>query len=62
MASGGGGCDFLLRDIKTRFNTGSEVCGVLELTAASLIVEATHSSQLTVNFFFARQAFFTPYF
>ena len=41
MASGGGDFDLLLRNIKTRFNTGSEVRGVPELTAASIIAEAT---------------------
>ena len=41
LASGDGDFDLLLRKIKTKFNTDSEVYGVPELTAASLIAEAT---------------------
>ena len=41
LASGDGDFDLLLRKIKTSFNTDSEVYGVPELTAASLIAEAT---------------------
>ena len=41
LASGDGDFDLLIRNIKTRFNTDSEVYGVPELTAASLIAEAT---------------------
>ena len=41
LASGDGDFHLLLRKIKTKFNTDSEVYGVPELTAASLIAEAT---------------------
>ena len=41
LASGDGDFDLLLRKIRTEFNTDSEVYGVPELTAASLIAEAT---------------------
>ena len=41
LASGDGDFDLLLRKIITKFNTDSEVYGVPELTAASLIAEAT---------------------
>ena len=41
LASGDGDFDLLIRKIRTEFNTDSEVYGVPELTAASLIAEAT---------------------
>jgi len=41
LASGDGDFDVLLKTIKTKFNTASELYGVPGLTAASLIAEAT---------------------
>ena len=41
LASGDGDFNLLLRKIKAKFNTDSEVYGVPQLTAASLIAEAT---------------------
>jgi len=41
LASGDGDFDLLLKKIKTKFDTNSEVYGVPQLTAASLIAEAT---------------------
>ena len=41
LASGDGDFDLLIRKIRSEFNTDSEVYGVPELTAASLIAEAT---------------------
>ena len=41
LASGDGDFDILIKTIKTKFNTDSEIYGVPTLTAASLIAEAT---------------------
>ena len=41
LASGDGDFDLLIKKIRTKFNTESEVYGVPELTAASLKTEAT---------------------
>ena len=41
LASGDGDFDVLLKEIKTAYNTESEVFGVLGLTAISLINAAT---------------------
>ena len=41
LASGDGDFNLLLKKIKAKFNTDSEVYGVPQLTAASLIAEAT---------------------
>ena len=41
LASGDGDFDLLIKKIRTKFNTESEVYGVPELTAASLKAEAT---------------------
>ena len=41
LASGDGDFDVLIKTIKTKFNTDSEIYGVPTLTAASLIAEAT---------------------
>jgi len=41
LASGDGDFDILIKTIKTKFNTDSEIYGVPSLTAASLIAEAT---------------------
>ena len=41
LASGDGDFDILVKTIKMKFNTDSEVYGVPDLTASSLITEAT---------------------
>ena len=41
LASGDGDFDVLIKTIKTKFNTDSEIYGVPTLTASSLIAEAT---------------------
>ena len=41
LASGDGDFDILIKTIKTKFNTDSEIYGVPTLTASSLIAEAT---------------------
>ena len=41
LASGDGDFDLLVQNIRTRHNTASEVCGVRELTANSLINSAS---------------------
>ena len=41
LASGDGDFNLLLKKIKAKFDTDSEVYGVPQLTAASLIAEAT---------------------
>jgi uncharacterized LabA/DUF88 family protein len=41
LASGDGDFDLLIKTIKTKFNTDSEIYGVPTLTASSLIAEAT---------------------
>ncbi len=41
LASGDGDFDILVKTIKMKFNTDSEVYGVPDLTASSLIAEAT---------------------
>ena len=42
LASGDGDFDLLIKEIKTKFKTDSEIYGVPSLTAYSLIAEATH--------------------
>ena len=41
LASGDGDFDLLIKTIKVKFNTDSEIYGVPGLTASSLIAEAT---------------------
>ena len=42
LASGDGDFDLLIKEIKTKFKTDSEIYGVPSLTAYSLIAEATY--------------------
>jgi len=42
LASGDGDFDLLIKEIRTRFRTNTEIYGVPSLTAYSLIAEATH--------------------
>ncbi|HIL18467.1 MAG TPA: NYN domain-containing protein [Gammaproteobacteria bacterium] len=47
LASGDGDFDLLIKEIKTKFNTETEIYGVPSLTAYSLIAEATDFKPIT---------------
>ena len=49
LASGDGDFDLLIKTIKVKFNTDSEIYGVPRLTASSLIAEATSFKPIDEN-------------